>query len=331
LFEPANILIIQTAFIGDAILATALLEDVHRHFPKAKISMLVREGNEIFFEDHPFVSAVYAWRKKESKYKHLWLLTRQVRAARFDLVINLHRFAASGWITALSGASTKVGFDKNPLSFFYTHRVKHSLDQGQHEVERNAALLRAVSPAPCINKPRLYPSQKQQEKIKSFLGKPFLTISPNSVWFTKTAPATFWKDLIEAHQDWVIYVLGAPSDRKHGDALIAMTKHQRITNLCGQLSLMESAALMQFASMNFTNDSAPMHLCSAMNAPVTAVYCSTVPAFGFGPLSERSVILETKANLDCRPCGLHGHKACPKGHFKCGDLNTDAVRIALSK
>jgi heptosyltransferase-2 len=54
-----------------------------------------------------------------------------------------------------------------------------------------------------------------------------------------------------------------------------------------------------------------------MNAPVTAVYCSTIPAFGFGPLSDKSFIVEIKGSLDCRPCGLHGFKACPRGHFRC--------------
>jgi len=79
---------------------------------------------------------------------------------------------------------------------------------------------------------------------------------------------------------------------------------------------------MSEAKMNYTNDSAPMHLCSAMNAPVTAVFCSTIPEFGFGPLSEKSFIVETHEKLDCRPCGLHGYNQCPKGHFKCGNIRT---------
>ena len=88
-------------------------------------------------------------------------------------------------------------------------------------------------------------------------------------------------------------------------------------NLSGKLSLLESAALMKDAMMNYVNDSAPMHIASAMNAPVCAVYCSTVPDFGFGPLSEQSFVVEVKEKLSCRPCGLHGHKACPQGHFRC--------------
>ena len=69
--------------------------------------------------------------------------------------------------------------------------------------------------------------------------------------------------------------------------------------------------------MNYVNDSAPMHIGSAMDAPVTAIYCSTVPEFGFGPLSTNSRILQTDENLSCRPCGLHGYTSCPKGHFDC--------------
>jgi heptosyltransferase-2 len=68
-----------------------------------------------------------------------------------------------------------------------------------------------------------------------------------------------------------------------------------------------------------------------MNAPVAAMFFSTVPAFGFGPLSDISFIFETNEHLDCRPCGLHGYKACPRGHFRCSYIDVDEVieRITL--
>jgi heptosyltransferase-2 len=75
---------------------------------------------------------------------------------------------------------------------------------------------------------------------------------------------------------------------------------------------------MQKADMNYVNDSAPLHLASALNAPVTAFFCSTIPEFGFYPLSDKSEVIEVK-NLECRPCGLHGYRSCPKSHFKCGN------------
>ena len=84
------------------------------------------------------------------------------------------------------------------------------------------------------------------------------------------------------------------------------------------LSLLQSAALMRDAVMNSTNDSAPLHLAVAVGAKVTALFCSTVPSFGFAPKGENIHIIETEEPLPCRPCGIHGHQQCPEGHFRCG-------------
>ena len=85
------------------------------------------------------------------------------------------------------------------------------------------------------------------------------------------------------------------------------------------LSFLASAALQKGAVLNYVNDSAPMHFATAVNAPVAAIYCSTVPDFGYGPLSDTSFIIETKQALSCRPCGLHGKKQCPQKHFNCAE------------
>ena len=47
-------------------------------------------------------------------------------------------------------------------------------------------------------------------------------------------------------------------------------------------------------------------------------WANKIPEFGFGPLSDDSRVIQIQKPLACRPCGLHGKKACPKGHFKCG-------------
>ena len=115
-----------------------------------------------------------------------------------------------------------------------------------------------------------------------------------------------------------IYLLGGPDDIEQCEEIKQSAKNRTVVNLCDKLSFLESAALMQTAKMNHVNDSAPLHIASAMNAPVTAYFCSTVPAFGFGPLGKNARIVEVKEKLSCRPCGLHGKKECPEGHFNCG-------------
>jgi lipopolysaccharide heptosyltransferase II len=312
-----SFLIIQTAFIGDVILATGLIEKLHRHYPDAKIDFLLRKGNEGLLVGHPLVRNVLIWNKKESKISNLFKIIKQVRSNRYDCVINVHRFASSGFITAFSGSKLKIGFDKNPISFAFNKKIQHQIG-GLHEVQRNQKLIEEITDAN-ISKPKLYPAEKDFEKVKLFQTQPYICIAPTSVWFTKQFPVEKWIGFLKSikDRDEKVYLLGAPSDHSVCETIRLGAENERVINLAGKLSFLESAALIKNAKMNFVNDSAPMHLASAMNAPVTAIYCSTIPSFGFGPLSDRSIIIETKEKLDCRPCGLHGFKACPKGHFKC--------------
>lgn len=315
--SPSNILIIQTSFIGDVILATALLESIHQESPEANLSILVRKGNESLFEHHPFIKQVIVWDKKQSKYSSLWKTIRKVRAEKFDWIINTHRFASSGIMTWLSGASTISGYKKNPFAFAYTHALEHEFN-GKHETERNQALINALGSFQ-LAKPKLYPSADDFASVQVYQDKPYYTIAPTSVWFTKQWTPHKWIELIDALPvETNVFLLGAPNDAESCER-IARQSNRSVQNMAGKFSLLQSAALMSNAKMNYVNDSAPMHLCSAVNAPVTAIYCSTIPQFGFGPLSDASHIIETKEKLDCRPCGIHGHQSCPKGHFKCSE------------
>jgi len=128
-----------------------------------------------------------------------------------------------------------------------------------------------------------------------------------------------------------VYILGAPGDKTLGEKIRTTTSNKNVYNLCGELSFLQSVALQKDAKMNFVNDSAPMHLASATNAPVTAIFCSTVPAFGFGPLSDNSAIVESQSELPCRPCGLHGHTTCPEKHFLCArSINNSQLLIRIN-
>ena len=315
--SPKSFLVIQTAFIGDVILATALVEKLKEKFPEASIDFLLRKGNEDLLKNHPFIRSVIVWVKKKAKIRNLLAIIKSVRANRYDCVINVHRFASSGLITGFSSSKLKIGFDKNPLSFLLDVKVKHRIGNSLHEVDRNQLLIKELTDEKSV-KPKLYPSVIDFEKVNAMHPdfKKYVCIAPASVWFTKQFPKEKWIELIDELDSGVI-LLGAASDHELCEFIKANTKLQKIINLSGKLSFLESAALMKGAVMNYVNDSAPMHMASAVNAPVTAVYCSTVPAFGFGPLSDHSVVIETKEALQCRPCGLHGFKACPEGHFKC--------------
>ncbi len=320
-----KILIIQTASIGDVILSTGLAEKLHKFYPEALIHILVKKGMESLFSGHPFITKVLVWDKKNQKYRNLFQLLKQIRQVRYDAVINIQRFLATGLLTGLSGASFRSGFDKNPLSFLFHPRIKHLIGEeslGLHETERNQRLIASITDKQALP-PRLYPEAKDYEAVKDYKTSRYICIAPASLWYTKQYPVEKWIELIgKLPKDLIVYLLGAPSDKELCTKIIREAKRNRVVDLSGKLSLLQSSALIKDAQMNYVNDSAPLHLASSMNAPVTAVFCSTIPGFGFGPLSDRATIIQTDLKLSCRPCGIHGHAECPEKHFKCAQTIT---------
>ncbi|HAQ65278.1 MAG TPA: heptosyltransferase [Bacteroidales bacterium] len=323
-----KILIIQTASIGDVILATPVIEKWHRYHPDDAVDILVKKGNDRLFTAHPFLRHVLVWNKQNDKYRNLLELLRFIQQERYDLIINLQRFASSGFLTAFSRAVHTRGFSKNPFSVFFSKRFPHYLD-GRHEVDRNLSLLSGLVPEGTTPM-QLYPPADSFAKVSQYKTHSYLTVAPASLWVTKQFPAVKWSGFLKQVTDYQVLLLGSKDDVLLCDSIVTSVGGHHVLNLAGKLSLMDTAALMRDAVMNYVNDSAPMHLASAMNAPVTAVYCSTVPHFGFGPRSDNSSVIETSESLACRPCGLHGYKECPEKHFKCAttiDINKLLSRL----
>jgi heptosyltransferase-2 len=319
-----NVLIIQTAFIGDVILATALIEQVKEKYPNAKIDFLLRSGNESLLSSNPNINTIHIWNKK-NKIRSMISIIFEIRKTKYDLLLNIQRFLNSGLIGFFSKATTKVCFDKNPLHLLYTRSIKHQIPHKTglgfaHEVQRNSQLL-DESLIDQYQRPALYFSKSEEEKISTFQDAKYIVMAPSSVWFTKQMPKEKWIELIKnSPSEYEIFIIGAPNEKEYLQSII--NESDRGTLLAGQLSLKESALLMKKAQRVFVNDSGPLHLASSVNAKTTVFFCSTIPEFGYGPLSEDSIVIETAPRQECSPCGLHGKKECPLTHFKCAyDIN----------
>lgn len=314
-------LVIQTAFLGDVILATPVVSELNRLFPDAQIDMLVRKGNEGIIATHPMIHTILILDKKKGKFGEIKRLRKLIKLNKYDTVINLHRFGSSGILTALSGAKAKIGFDKNPFSFSYSRRIQHEIGNGTHEVERNLKCIAHLGAKPLV-RPKVYPTDENRMKVAQYVTEPFYTLAPASVWFTKQLPENKWVELANIlKKKGKVYLVGGPADHELCERIIKAADLPLENNLAGKLNLLDSCALFEKAKRCYVNDSGPLHMATAVNAPTTAFFCATIPAFGFAPLSDDSVIAETKENLLCRPCGLHGGKSCPEGHFKCGNID----------
>jgi heptosyltransferase II len=324
-----RVLFIQTAFLGDVVLATSALEAWHGAHPEDEVDVLVRKPMDGLFEGHPWLHRVLAWDKRPRvKGKDWRRLVREVRRARYDVVVNLHRHASSGVLTALSMAPIRAGYANNPLAWRFTHRTPHRWGDGTHEVERHAALLAPfvthVRPA---SRPRLHPLVQHVEEARALGAEGALVVMPGSQWATKAWPEGQFSKFLEATHERVL-LLGSPAE----NALCARLAEGRdhVVNAAGKASLLGLVAAIGMARAVVANDSAPLHVASATNTPTVALFASTVPRFGFGPLSTSQAVVEPATELACRPCGMHGRKRCPEGHFRCGwELPVQAVLEAV--
>lgn len=323
-------LIIQTAFLGDVVLATALVEKLNQFYPDAEIDFLLRKGNEAILANNPKLHQLHIWDKGKNKFLNLFKVALAIRKRKYSYVLNVHRGFNSGFVTWFSGAKQKRGFDKSPFKWCYTESFPHHFSTPNdaniiHEVARNQQLIASLTDEQAT-RPGMYPSLSDYQQIGAYTRSEYICIAPSSVWFTKRFPPERWVSLVQALPSaYTIYLLGAKDDESLAQEIIHAAGRERVASLCGRLSIMQSAALMAKAAMNYTNDSGPMHFASAVNAPTTAVYCSTHPCFGFGPLADKSKVVQVE-DLYCKPCGLHGFKACPEGHFRCAtELKIDKL------
>lgn len=316
---PHRFLVIQTAFIGDALLATALLEDLHYAYPNSKIDFLIRQDAAPLFENHPFIHSLLVWNKRVNKLSELPYLAYQIRENHYSAIFNLQRFAATGWLTAQAKAVYTAGFSQSPFASKFSFSVEHRMDFGLHEIERNRLLIKEWVPN-ATALPKIYPSLEIKKKVKALVPESFIALAIGSVWFTKRTPESIWISFLSLiPKDIPVVFIGGPKEKPMADQLIVRAGKSNAINLCGAISLIESAALIEAAIITYSNDSAPIHLASCVNAPIAALFCNTIPEFGFGPISENKWVIESALDLTCRPCGKTGKAFCPIGNFLCGN------------
>lgn len=313
-----------------------MVEQCHKYFPHADIHVLVRDGNETVLHFNPHVKKIWRWHKKKNKYWELLKTAFKIRQENFDVVINVQRFFSSGLVTLLSQAKIKIGFTKNPLSFFYDEKIVHDQKVG-HEVQRNFKLLLPLLPDQHTLpnekelRPCLYFGHAELSNVTNSLKSPYIVMAPTSVWFTKQWSSHKWTELLNLlPAELSVFLVGAPSDYSHCEKILTHSVNRKSYNLAGKLSIHQTALLMKKAMRVIVNDSAPMHLASCVNAPTTAIFCSTIPEFGFGPLSDDCKIVQVRSTLKCRPCGIHGKSTCPLEHFNCAEeISIDQVLATL--
>lgn len=336
-----TVLLIQTAFLGDVILTTPLLHQLAAS--GATVDVVVTPAGAQAMTGHISARNVIVYDKRgEARGVGAFLkLARRLRASRYELAIIPHRSLRSALLARIAGIPRLIGFDRSAGRWFLDTRVRYRPEL--HEIDRNLLLLEPLSlERPWNARPVLTVQTRDQETVSAFLDRhalrpgAFVAMAPGSVWFTKRWPEERYAELGRRLADSGIPVvlLGGKEDAALSRRIFDRCASDRVIDAAGLLTVLQSAALIGVAGVLVTNDSAPLHMGSAMRTPIVAIFGATSPSFGFGPRGERDVVLETNG-LDCRPCAIHGGAKCPVGTFECM-LRIDpaqveeAVRSALA-
>lgn len=334
--EARNIIIVQTAFLGDVILTLPLAQVLKRKFPSSRISFVVVPAAAELLGNHPAIDdpVVYDKRGRDRGLSGLFRLGGELRKRRFDTALVPHRSLRSAALVRIAGIGTRIGFDASAGRFLFNRVIPY--ERTHHEVRRNLSLLAALGiETGEMEFPALYPARADEAAAAQFLTEKgiagherLIGFAPGTVWNTKRWPLERFAETARtlASSGHPVVLIGGRDDAPLADAIIReAAPGGGVVSAAGRLSLLASAALIRRCAVLLSNDSAPVHLALAVRTPVIVIYGATIPGFGFAPYGERDRVVETHA-LVCRPCSIHGGEACPVKTFECM-MNISAAHI----
>lgn len=316
--KVSNIVIFQTAFLGDLILTLPLVRKIKSEFRNIRLSVVIREENLDVLKDIKEIDEIIVDRKKSKPLlKEFIRLKNLLTEKKFDLALIPHRSIRTALLAYLSKIKIRIGFDIKPSSFFYTHKVPFKWLI--HDVERNLLLLKPIINNSDIEFPNIiYNDRKINELIPNI--KPFILVNPSSIWETKKWPDYKFINLIEKIYNKYktpVVLTGSSKEKKYLD-LISSSLVDKVINTAGKTTLSDLLHLIKYADLLITNDSGPMHIAVLTKTPIIAIFGPTTKELGFFPYSDNSTVFES--DIKCRPCKLHGSNNCPHKHFLCMKL-----------
>lgn len=317
-----KILLVRFSSLGDVVLSTSVLEALRVARPNDEVHVLTKPAFREVFENHPGVTHMLAW---DPDREGLSALARRIRDERYtwivDLHLNLRTWALRRLVRDTRWCVYRKGVWRRRLAVGV--RRPELLRKQPHVVERYLAALEPLGVAPDGFAPRVYPGSAEREQVRELLlaaewdgHRPCVALAPGARWATKAWPEKHWRELIsrfrrEPAAPFPVLVGGADEAelcaRILGDGVGA--------NLAGRTGLLQTAAVLERCNVLVTNDSAPLHLATAVGTPVVALFGPTVAGFGFAPRGPADVLLQRA--MGCRPCHLHGEPTCRLGHHGC--------------
>lgn len=325
-----KVLIIRFSSIGDIVLTTPVIRCLKEQLPGVEIHYLTKAAYGQLLTANEHLSKIHTFNTQLSE------VLPRLRKEKFDYLIDLHRNLRSLKVRALLGKTAftfpKLNFRKFLLVHFKIDRLPRL-----HIVDRYMKAVKSLS-VKNDGKGLEFPIAPEDEvdvgKWEAPFKKDYVAWVIGAKHFTKQFPEHKVKEITNELKEPVV-LLGGAEDRPMGERIGAEMPH--VKNLCGELSIGQSASVVKQAKKVVTNDTGLMHIAAALEKPVVSLWGNTIPEFGMTPYfgsdekkrEALSTIMEVKG-LYCRPCSKIGFNKCPEGHFRCmREISNEDIQEAI--
>ncbi len=357
----SRILLIKPSAVGDVVHTLPVLEKLRRRYPRARIDWLITPENAPLVRGHPALSNILLFDRRQfaedgrraGAVASVLRLIGEIRAVRYELVIDLHGQLRSALFAMASQAPVRIGFDRpvrrtastfhgQPLGnipvrgwagaregswLAYSHRIPiHTLEV--HAVDRYlwlGNLLGFDNAPPAFNLPV---SPEAEARISAHLaahaapGRPLAILVPGTMWETKHWTPEGFAEVARrlASNGYIPIFIGSKAEQALNATIHAQASGS--TDFTGQTSLADAVALIRRAAVVVTNDSGLMHVAAALGRPTVSIFGPTNPV-QVGPYGQPGSVL--RLPLACSPCNYRRLIQCPHSHACMRDLTVDMV------
>lgn len=345
-------LVFQTAFPGDLFLSIPLIKRIREWDPDSELVLACRPGLGDFFLQFGLVDRVIAINKRAEDGGASAL--RELRSVEWDHVFCPHESVRTAlWMLRLR-ARVKVGFARWWNRFVFGKRVVKPMMLP--DALRQLSLMTAVDArfaetfssedvfelrnlesgvSPVDYRSPAIPSWASMQILDHRPAGKKVFLAPGSVWATKRWTTQGYEELARLllKRGYDVELVGSKDERalcdeiasrisvvpgsvaRGGPAAGAGVPAGKLTNRAGETSLADLARAFSAGTALVSNDSGAMHVAAAAGLPTVAVFGPTTLDLGFRPWQNHALVVQK--DLDCRPCGKHGHQKCPLGHHDC--------------
>jgi len=294
-----SVLVVRPDRLGDVVLSLPVYESIKLSIPGVHLTALVDKSNAGLLADNPNIDRILQWDRKRP-----WNTLCALRRKHFDLAFTLNKSfsATASLFTLISGADCRVGYKQTQNAWM--HDIKVAIHkEPRHEIENNLELLKAVGLRKIAQNPELYFNEKENKKISALLteknrrpDRPLVLIKPGT-----RVPEWGWRlDKFQAVTKHLLktktaemFLISGPGEETMTDQFIHGMEPPPVR--LPILSIKELALLIQKSDLLVCNHTGIMHLASAVQTPVLAIFKHGEIA-RWGPYNTTSIILEERNN-----------------------------------